>query len=200
MRRKSVGRIASCASGTWRAPERWTLGLGGRYASPKRSSTTCRTAPPERNIGHLPQTLPRVDQVIEPHSTQCPCGCAQMVRIGEDRTERLDIVPAQLRGIVTVRPKYAGRCANKALPTGVCPVLKPAVPWRGKAVRVRLRWARGSSAPRSSFQGGSSERPGISLWGIGIHAREGAGRAVKGVGFVIGLAAMGVTECRAQPV
>ena len=62
---------------------------------------------PERNIGHLPQTLPRVEQVIEPHSTQCPCGCTQMVRIGEDRTERLDIVPAQLRVLVTVRPKYA---------------------------------------------------------------------------------------------
>jgi transposase len=26
-------------------------------------------------------------------------------KIGEDRTERLDIVPAQLRVIVTVRPK-----------------------------------------------------------------------------------------------
>ena len=32
-----------------------------------------------------------------------------MVRIGEDRTERLDIVPAQFRVIVTVRPKYACR-------------------------------------------------------------------------------------------
>ena len=45
MRAKSVGRIASCASCTWRAPERWTLGLRGRYASPKRSRTTRRAAP-----------------------------------------------------------------------------------------------------------------------------------------------------------
>ena len=30
-----------------------------------------------------------------------------MVRIGEDRSERLDIVPAQLRVIVTIRPRYA---------------------------------------------------------------------------------------------
>ena len=29
----------------------------------------------------------------------------QMHRIGEDRTDRLDIVPAQLRVLVTVRPK-----------------------------------------------------------------------------------------------
>ncbi|TJZ75900.1 IS66 family transposase, partial [Paracoccus hibiscisoli] len=43
----------------------------------------------------------------------CPCGCGEMHRIGEDRTERLDIVPAQLRVIVIVRPKYAcRRCAE----------------------------------------------------------------------------------------
>jgi len=32
-----------------------------------------------------------------------------MHRIGEDRNERVDIVPAQLRVIVTIRPKYACR-------------------------------------------------------------------------------------------
>jgi transposase len=66
-----------------------------------------------RNRGHLPASLPRVEQVIEPDSLLCPCGCGEMHRIGEDRTERLDIVPAQLRVIVTVRPKYAcRRCAE----------------------------------------------------------------------------------------
>lgn len=30
-----------------------------------------------------------------------------MVRIGEDRRERIDVVPAQYRVIVTIRPKYA---------------------------------------------------------------------------------------------
>ena len=34
-----------------------------------------------------------------------------MMRIGEDRTERLDIIPATARVIVTIRPKYA--CPNK---------------------------------------------------------------------------------------
>ena len=58
----------------------------------------------ERNIGHLPELLDRIEQVIEPESTLCPCGCGEMVKIGEDRTERLDIVPAQLRVLVTVRP------------------------------------------------------------------------------------------------
>jgi transposase len=35
-----------------------------------------------------------------------------MHRVGEDRTERLDIVPAQLRVIVTIRPKYACRACT----------------------------------------------------------------------------------------
>ena len=64
---------------------------------------------PARNLGHLPEHLQRIEQVIEPESTLCPCGCGEMVKFGEDRTERLDIVPAQLRVIVTVRPKYACR-------------------------------------------------------------------------------------------
>ena len=67
----------------------------------------------ERNIGNLPKDLPRIEEVIEPDSLECPCGCGEMHRIGEDRSERLDIVPAQLRIIVTVRPKYACRgCAD----------------------------------------------------------------------------------------
>jgi len=69
-------------------------------------------APAQRNIGHLPDHLERIERVIEPQSLHCPCGCGEMARIGEDRTERLDCVPAQLRVIVTVRPKYACRtCA-----------------------------------------------------------------------------------------
>jgi Transposase and inactivated derivatives len=62
---------------------------------------------PRRNLGNLPEDLPRIEEIIEPDSTACPCGCGEMERIGEDRTERLDIIPAQLRVIVTVRPKYA---------------------------------------------------------------------------------------------
>jgi transposase len=66
-----------------------------------------------RNRGNLPKDLPRIEEVIEPDSLDCPCGCGEMHRIGEDRTERLDIIPAQLRVIVTVRPKYACRaCAE----------------------------------------------------------------------------------------
>jgi transposase len=61
----------------------------------------------ERKARVLPQGLPRVERVIEPDSIGCPCGCGNMVRIGEDRTERLDQIPACYQVIVTIRPKYA---------------------------------------------------------------------------------------------
>ena len=38
-----------------------------------------------------------------------------MARIGEERTERLDIVPAKLRVLVTIRPKYACRVCEQGV-------------------------------------------------------------------------------------
>jgi len=75
----------------------------------------------ERNLGHLPAHLPRIERVIEPESIECPCGCGEMVRIGEDRSERLDIVPAQFRVIVTVRPKYACRKCEEGVTQAPAP-------------------------------------------------------------------------------
>lgn len=60
-----------------------------------------------RKARALPGSLPRVERVLEPDSITCPCGCGDMVRIGEDRGERLDYIPARYQVIVTVRPKYA---------------------------------------------------------------------------------------------
>lgn len=60
-----------------------------------------------RKARALPESLPRVERMVEPNSIICPCGCGDMVRIGEDRTERLDYIPARYQVIVTVRPRYA---------------------------------------------------------------------------------------------
>src|SRR6056297_412221 len=60
-----------------------------------------------RKARALPEGLPHVERVIEPDSISCPCGCGDMVRIGEDRTERLDYIPARYQVIVTIRPRYA---------------------------------------------------------------------------------------------
>jgi len=68
-----------------------------------------RAADAER--GSLPGHLPRFEVVIEPDNLECVCGGA-LHRIGEDRSERLDIIPAQHRVIVTVRPRYACRCCT----------------------------------------------------------------------------------------
>jgi hypothetical protein len=38
----------------------------------------------------LPDNLPRIEQVIEPASIACPCGCGDMGRIGKDRSELAD--------------------------------------------------------------------------------------------------------------
>ena len=72
----------------------------------------------KRNQGRLPKELPRIERVIEPETTLCPCGCGEMTRIGENRTERLDIVPAQFRVIATVRPRYACRRGAGAVAQG----------------------------------------------------------------------------------
>lgn len=82
--------------------------------------TTAKSAP-KRTIGNLPAALPRIEEVIEPDSLSCPCGCGVMHKIGEDRSERLDIVPAQLRVIVTVRPKYACRTCTDGVTQAPAP-------------------------------------------------------------------------------
>ncbi len=62
--------------------------------------------PRAANRGGLPKHLPRIEEIIEPDSLTCACGgCLHC--IGEDVSERLDIVPAQFRVIVTRRPKLS---------------------------------------------------------------------------------------------
>jgi transposase len=77
-----------------------------RIIQGRSGATAC---PRHRNRGQLPAHLPRVEQIMEPASTRCCCGCGEMTKIGEDVSERLDVIPAQLRVLVTRRPKYACR-------------------------------------------------------------------------------------------
>jgi len=67
------------------------------------------------NRGALPLHLPRVDVTIAPEDTDCPCCKAPMHVIGEEKSERLDVIPAQFRVIVTHRPKYACRECEQAV-------------------------------------------------------------------------------------
>ena len=104
------------------------------------ASTTPRVKRPaaERNIGHLAAHLPRTYDVIEPESTLCPCACGEMARIGEDRTERLHVAPAQLQVIVTIRPKYACRKCGEGVTQAPAPahLIEGALPTEGVLAHV----------------------------------------------------------------
>jgi transposase len=39
--------------------------------------------------------LPRIEVVVDLENKSCPCCGGELHRIGEDRSERLDMVPAQ---------------------------------------------------------------------------------------------------------
>ncbi len=64
------------------------------------------------NRGKLPAHLPHIEVELAPEQTSCPCCQAEMVVIGEDTSERLDVIPAQFRVLVTRRPKLACRACS----------------------------------------------------------------------------------------
>ena len=70
---------------------------------------TSRVAKRRTNRGALPAHLPRIESMVEVPSRICPCCSGMLHRIGVDISERLDIIPAQLRVLVIRRPKYACR-------------------------------------------------------------------------------------------
>lgn len=91
-----------------------------RHAPKLRAQQTQRR---RANRGNLPAHLQRVEQVLRPERDTCPCCHGALVEIGADTAERLDVIPAQFRVLVTRRPKLACRA---------CPgvVLQAAAPER----------------------------------------------------------------------
>ena len=78
--------------------------------------------PPRRktNRGSLPKHLPRIEEVIKLQSTICACGHERHV-IGEDVSERLDIVPAHFRVILTHCPRYVCRSCESGILQATAP-------------------------------------------------------------------------------
>ena len=94
--------------------------LEAQLAALQANCTASRSAPdkqqrrqPKREA--LPPHLPRVDQRIEPEDTHCPTpGCGRpMTRVGEDVSEKLDIVPAQFFVHRHIYGKWACRCCER---------------------------------------------------------------------------------------
>src|SRR4051812_43354468 len=86
--------------------------LAGNEAAADQMTPAERAARAEKrrsNRGSLPAHLPRIEIVVDIDDKTCPCCQGELHRIGEDKSERLDIVPAQFRVLVTRRAKYACR-------------------------------------------------------------------------------------------
>jgi transposase len=88
-------------------------------AAEKVDGTSAKPASARRrriNRGALPLHLPHEEIVIDVADKTCACCGALKHQIGEDVAKRLDVIPAQLKVIVTRRPKYACRaCAGEVV-------------------------------------------------------------------------------------
>src|SRR3954453_23749996 len=74
-----------------------------------------------RNLGSLPAHLPRIETLIDVEDKSCPCCGGALHVIGEDTSEMLDIVPAQLRVRVIRRPRYGCRACEGAVVQAAAP-------------------------------------------------------------------------------
>ncbi|KTD63143.1 Transposase IS66 family protein [Legionella santicrucis] len=96
--------------------------------------TYTRNKPKRRT---LPDNLPRevIEHDIAELDKQCTCGCLKH-RIGEEVTEQLEIIPAQLKVIAHVRPNMPVIVTTKESVSPLCPccffpkVWQPPVWWR----------------------------------------------------------------------
>jgi len=98
------------------------LGLEDLQQQDAAEAAQAETKDPERrkasaakrraNRGALPAHLPRIETVVDIEDKTCPCCAGALHQIGEDRSERLDVIPAQFRVLVTCRPKYACRACE----------------------------------------------------------------------------------------
>lgn len=80
-----------------------------------RASRTPVDQPRRVNRGSLPAHLERIEQVVDVEDKACPCCGGQLHQIGEDVAERLDVVPATFRVLVTRRPRYGCRSCEGAV-------------------------------------------------------------------------------------
>jgi transposase len=71
--------------------------------------------PRKTNRGSLPAHLERIEQVVDVESKACPCCGGALHQIGEDVSERLDVVPTTFRVLVTRRPRYGCRACESAV-------------------------------------------------------------------------------------
>jgi transposase len=88
----------------------------------------------KRGRRSLPADLPRVEILHDIPEQQKVCACgAPLVRIGQEVCEKLDIIPAQVKVLRHVRPKYAchhceGSSDEQAAPVKIAPAVPQLIP------------------------------------------------------------------------
>jgi transposase len=92
--------------------EQFAAGEEGEQEAKTPAERKARASQRRANRGSLPGHLPRVEMTIDVDDRTCPCCRGVLHVIGEDRAERLDIVPAQFRVLVVRRPKYGCRACE----------------------------------------------------------------------------------------
>jgi transposase len=105
---EDVQQVAACTEG------------GQDEAAPEGRAERARKR--RGNRGALPAHLPRIEVVVDINDKTCPRRKGDLHQIGEDRSERLDMVPAQFCIVVTRRPKYACRACEDGVMQAPAPV------------------------------------------------------------------------------
>src|SRR3954451_19867062 len=145
---KALQRHRLCRSAESLPDDQLLLGLeeaeqveAARHAQAEEAAPaakTARTAKRRVNRGSLPAHLPRVETLVDVASPVCPCCSGSLHRIGEDVSERLDIVPAQVRVLVIRRPKYACRACEDGVRQAPAParLIEGGLPTDGTVAQV----------------------------------------------------------------
>lgn len=92
------------------------------------SNTTTKTKPKRKP---LPAVLPRKEVVVDIDTSDKVCDCchSSLHKMGESSSETLEFVPAHIKVIKTIRPKYTCRqCERDGIESVVKTALMPATP------------------------------------------------------------------------
>ena len=143
-----------------------------------KAAAAARAEKRRANRGALPAHLPRVHVTIKPENRNCPCCRSPMHAIGADVSERLDVIPAQFRVLVTHRPKYACRACEQAVVQAPAPerLIKGGLPTEAMVasvlvVQIRLASAALPAGPDAGRQGLDIKRSTLAFW-VGDAAAE----------------------------
>jgi transposase len=109
----------------------------------------------------LPAHLPR-ERVVVPPPSACPCCGGKLVKLGEDITETLEVVPRQWKVIQTVREKFTCRsCEKITQPPAPCHVIARAR--AGASLLAMILYAKFGEHQPLNRQSQSFAREGIEL-------------------------------------